>query len=339
MPIQHIHAFLVHPKKGNKDKSQHSGTDVPMSGTMFDFMSGIYSKSATECEIDITFLPTREGKAQNDCRDLFIKYLSSPSLATGKPIAERLGETTDQRSGLGLLFLIVGKEGKEYKLVISRFPTDSAIYVEEKSPTLTVQFLDRVFMKNKFSYKAVLYQDTSLKAGFWTGQAIDKQSNSPSSPTSDYWIEHFLLSAFAVTSAQGTSRFARALRIAVCSDVSVETKGEITAAIKLFGGLGGKKMSINQILTKFDLSDETQLAIKGALKKPSLANEVFIFDTNKFKSIVAFKSVEMDNGAILMAASDKFDDVFQREEVNKSTAQVQYITRGRVINEKIRTKA
>jgi hypothetical protein len=68
-------------------------------------------------------------------------------------IAERLALNTDQRSGLGLLFLIVGKEGKEHKIVLSRFPTDSAIYVDENPTALTVEFLERVLMKNKTSYK------------------------------------------------------------------------------------------------------------------------------------------------------------------------------------------
>jgi hypothetical protein len=62
-------------------------------------------------------------------------------------------------------------------------------------------------MKNKQSYKTVLYRDASLKAGFWSGRAVDKQINTPPSPTSDYWVADFLLSEFSVTSAQGTKRF------------------------------------------------------------------------------------------------------------------------------------
>jgi hypothetical protein len=104
---------------------------------------------------------------------------------------------TDGRSGMGLLFLISGTEGRARKIVISRFPTDSAILVEENPRTLDVAFLERVFMKNKTSYKAVAYQDTSLRAGFWTGRAIDKQL-SPAGELSNYWIADFLASSFAV---------------------------------------------------------------------------------------------------------------------------------------------
>ena len=336
MPVQRIHAYLVHPKKGDEDSSQPHGTDVPLSGQMFDLMYAIYSKSENDCDIDITFRSTPDGKQQNDCRDLLLAYLAAPSLTAGQTIAERLGQTTDLRSALGLLFLIVGKEGRDHKIVISRFPTDSAIYVEEKPRALTVQFLERVFMKNKHSYKAVLYRDASLRADFWNGRAIDKQINTPTSPTSDYWISDFLLSEFTVTSAQGTSRFAKALRAAVHSDIPVEVKEEITAAAKLSSGLAGQRMSINQIAARFNLSQPAQAAVIKGLKKPALANETFSFDADEFKSIVAFKSVELDNGATLTAESDRFDEVFHKEQIKDQT---EYVTRGRVVNEKLKTKA
>ena len=336
MPVQHIHAYLVHPKKGEEDRSQPSGTDVPLSGQMFKLMDSIYSKSESDCDIDITFRCTSDGKQQNDCRDLLLAYLAALSPAAGQTIAERLGATTDLRSALGLMFLITGKEGKDHKVVISRFPTDSAIYVEEKPRALTVEFLERVFMRNKHSYKAVLYRDASLKAGFWNGRAIDKQINTPTSPTSDYWIADFLLSEFTVTSAQGTNRFAKALRVAVQSDIPIEVKQEITAAAKLAGSLGGQRMSISQIVSRFNLSKPAQAAIIKGLRKPALANEVFSFDAAEFKAVVAFKSVELDNGAMLTAESDRFDKVFRKEQIKDQT---EYATRGRVVNEKLKTKA
>jgi hypothetical protein len=182
----------------------------------------------------------------------------------------------------------------------------------------------------------VLYRDASLRADFWNGRAIDKQINTPTSPTSDYWISDFLLSEFTVTSAQGTNRFAQALRAAVQSDVPVEVKEEITAAARLSSGLGGQRMSINQIAARFNLSQPAQAAIMKGLKKPALANETFSFDAAEFKTIVAFKSVELDNGATLTADSEKFEKIFRQEKIKDQT---EYVTRGRVINEKLKPKA
>ena len=36
MPIQHIHAFLVHPGKGALEKVSFGGTTLALSGGMFD---------------------------------------------------------------------------------------------------------------------------------------------------------------------------------------------------------------------------------------------------------------------------------------------------------------
>jgi hypothetical protein len=176
---------------------------------MFDLLDGIYARSDQECDIDIIFKSTG-GVQQNDCRDLICTHVNNPTLPSGRFIAERLQANTDRRAGLGLLFLITGKEGREHKIVISRFPTDSAILVEENPKSLDVEFLERVFMKNKTSYKAVLYRDSSLRAGFWDGKAIDKQSN-PTGESADYWIAEFLLSDFRVTPKQGTYRLATTL--------------------------------------------------------------------------------------------------------------------------------
>jgi hypothetical protein len=147
MPVQQLHTFVVHPRKGAAGVAQVNGTALKLDGKMFDLLSNIYVKSEQESDVEITFTPSADGKQQNDCRDLICAYLGDPTLAHGKAIAERLERNTDGRSGIGLMFLISGREGREHKLIISRFPTDNAIYVDEDPRKLTVEFLERVFMK------------------------------------------------------------------------------------------------------------------------------------------------------------------------------------------------
>jgi hypothetical protein len=281
--IQHIHTYLVHPGKGASVR-QINGATVPLdSSSMFNLLDGIYERSDEECEIDIIFKPTDDGVQQNDCRDLICAYLHDPTLPNGRAIAERLEAHTDRRPGLGLLFLISGKEGRDQKIVISRFPTDSAILVEENPKSLDVEFLERVFMKNKTSYKAVMYRDSSLKVGFWTGKAIDKQLNL-TGESSDYWISEFLLSAFMVTPAQGTRRLAVTLRDAAKkSDMAV--KQEIVAAATLAARLGRQMTSINEFADRFNLSAAAREAITTELKNPRLADERFQFAAAEFNNI------------------------------------------------------
>jgi hypothetical protein len=337
VPIQQIHTYVVHPGKGGDATRQINGTAVPLKDSFFNLLNGIYSRSEQECEIDIIFKPTGDGVQQNDCRDLICAYLASPTLANGRAIAQRLESQTDKRSGLGLLFLISGREGHDHKIVISRFPTDSAILVEENPRTLDVAFLERVFMKNKTSYKAVMYRDSSLRAGIWSGKAIDKQV-SFSGESSDYWIADFLLSAFAVTPTQGTRRLGTALRDAA-KKAAIDVKQEIIAAATLAGRLGRQMISINEFEERFNLSPAARDAIGKELKSPRLAEERFQFVAAEFNDLLAYRSKELSNGAMLTAPSADFDDVFHEEIVDKMTHEVKFTTQGTVVNDKLKTTA
>ena len=313
------------------------GTEIPLSGGMFSLLRGIYERSDEECNIQINFRPRADGKQQNECRDLLTGHLTGRNLDTARLLAERLRDTTDGRSGLGLLFLIAGTEGSSQKVVISRFPTDSAIFVDETAQKFTVAFLERVFMKNKGSYKAVVYQDTSLQGGFWIGRAIDKQINGRGDQLSDYWITDFLLSEFATTPAAGSRRLAKALRDAV-NKVPVAIKEELISAARLAGGLAGKPISINSFADQFSLSYEARRALVDRLKSPRTAQEQFLLDISEFRNHLAYRSIELDNGALLIADSADFETVFERQFVDEARETVEYSTRGKIVNEQLKPK-
>jgi hypothetical protein len=174
LPVSHIHAYLVYPGKGVTEPRRFSGTKVQLAGTLFNLLNDVYTKSDRECDTDISFNQSADGRQDNPCRSLITSYLARSTIASGKGIAQRLESVTTHRSGLGLLFLISGNEGLEHKIVISRFPADSAILAEEKRQTLTVEFLERVFMKSATAYKAAAYHHASLQDGFWKGKAVDR---------------------------------------------------------------------------------------------------------------------------------------------------------------------
>lgn len=338
MPVQHIHTYLVHPKKGSREPGHINGAAVRLNGQPFQLLTGIYEKSDQECDIHITFRPTQQGVQQNDCRDLICAYLGNPSLPAGRAIASRLEQRTDHRSGLGLLFLIAGREGHDHKVVISRFPTDNAIYVEEDPEQFAMEFLERVFMKNKASYKAVLYRDRSVQNGFWSGRAVDRQINNPTAEISNYWIQDFLASGTTVTPAAGTRRLALALKSAI-KKADLAVKQELAAAATLANGLAGQRLSITEFGNRFGLSQEARNALVGELKSAGLANENFQFDLGEFRSLVAYKSIELDNGATLTAPTSDFDNVFHQDRAPDAGDQVRFTTQGRVTNERLKPQA
>ncbi|NLF73016.1 MAG: hypothetical protein GX575_28600, partial [Candidatus Anammoximicrobium sp.] len=207
MTLERIHSFLVHPEKKHLDQQTPiRGTLVEHSGRLFKMLGDVFDNADRECMHDITFDPAPDGSQQNDCRNLVVTYLRHRSLDAGRTIAERLQRVTTNKSGLGLLFLLAGRDGAEMKIVLSRFPADSAILAEESAESLSVQFLEKVFMKSATAYKAAVYRGKTLEGDFWDGKAVDKQTNSEVLSISNYWIKEFLSSDFRATSAQVSAR-------------------------------------------------------------------------------------------------------------------------------------
>lgn len=233
LAIEHIHTYLVHPRSASERESRITGTHVPLRGALFEMLQGVYDKAERECDIDIAFNRATDGGQQNDCRDLMVAYLRTPSVNNGRPLAVRLEQFTTRISGHGLFFLIAGTESSKSKLVMSRFPADNGILAEEDQTSLNVEFLERIFMKSAYSYKAALYEDSSLTSGFWIGRCVDKQITDAVRRASDYWIMDFLASSLRVTSAAGTHRLATALRDAAKVAPSLGVKQEIVAAVTL----------------------------------------------------------------------------------------------------------
>jgi hypothetical protein len=216
MALQRIHSFLVHPAKHDEEPPGISGTQIPRRGPLYTMLSRVFSKASEECDIDIVFRRAEDGRQQNDCRDLLVAYARESSIANGRAVAARLQAVTTHRSGLGLLFLMKGSDAGQHTLVVSRFPADQGVIAHERSRDLSVEFVERVFMKSAKAYKSAIYSSDSLDRGLWDGRAIDRQISGPRE-LSDYWIRDFLLSELRTTGPAGTMRLAVALREAVAS--------------------------------------------------------------------------------------------------------------------------
>lgn len=338
MPIQNVHSYLVHPGKGDETLVAIGGSKVPHTGRLFGLLNDVYVRSDTECTIDISFNQGADGKQSNPCRSLLLSHIKGPTLDTGKVLAERLATVTTRRSGMGLMFLLVGTEGKAKKAVVSRFPAHSAILAEAKRSALTLEFLERVFMKSAHTYKAVVYSDTSLTSGFWYGKAIDKQIDSRELEVSRYWIKDFLDSDFRTTPARGTRRLADAMKSAANKSNDLTVKREIAAAVTLAPGLSGKNMSVDAFMDQFKLSQVTREAIIRELPNARIAGENFKFEAMVFDSQVPYRSIELNSGAMLTAPSRRFNDLFTREAVEGDEGMYRYTTIGSVVNERIAKK-
>lgn len=334
MAVKHIDSFLVHPAKGLDNVDQPLGTRLPHSGELFEMLRGLFERAPKDCRIDIIFRPANNGQ-ENPCRTLLLEYLQTPTLKRAHQLAIRLAAATSGKSGLGLLFVISGKDGNSYRVVIARFPADQGVLAEEKEEQLTIEFVEKIFMKSAKSYKCAVYSGSSLKNGFWRGKAIDKQING-AREISEYWIGDFLESVLATTPSAGTRRLGDAIRRAVRDASSDETRAKLVAAAQLIPGRGGQKVSPRSLLHSLAVPADGITAVEAALGREELMDERFQLDSEVFAHAARYKLVELDNGAVLMAETPRFDDVFHAE--NVSDDRVRYTTEGRIVDEKLRRK-
>lgn len=335
MPIAQIHTYLVYPNKGVDDAAPIVGSAVPQEGKMFNLLREVYERADIECSIGIAFKRADDGAQVNPCRTILTNYARAPTVDTGRILAERLASFTTKRSGLGLMFLISGHEGKDHKIVLSRFRANNGVLVGEAPDALTVEFIDRIFMKNAQSYKAVAYQHASLDAGFWDGIAVDKQINSRDMETSNYWVKEFLASDFSTTPALGTRRLAIALRDASRGAGDLQIKQEITAAVTLAAGIDGQAMSAEDFFERFGFSQATKDAVRKVFSRADLVADNFRFSAEEFTRQLPFRTVELNSGAMLTAHSARFDHIFEQVVVDEAEKEVRFSTTGRVVAEKL----
>jgi hypothetical protein len=152
------------------DQQPHiDGNSIPKSSKVHNKLQEIFHKSDNECDIPIAFSKSAEGLQDNGCRNEIIELLgngNSDAVESGSKIAYRLQESTTNRSGLGLLFLVSGESNGEKKLLLSRFPADEGIVAQRGERGLKVELFEEVFLRNAHSYKAALYRGTSFEADF-----------------------------------------------------------------------------------------------------------------------------------------------------------------------------
>lgn len=334
MSISRIHSFLVHPHNDEAKPDHIGGVEVPLSGRLFDMLSQLNVRAEKECDIDITFGPQDDGAQQNDCRDLLLAYLARPTMTAGSEIAQRLQSCTTKRSGLGLLFLVAGKNQHGVRLVLSRFPAETGVMAEEHGRKLDVTFVEKVFMKNARAYKSVLYRGTSVAAGFWTGIAVDKQMDDERG-TADYWIREFLASELTNTAAAGTKRIAQAFQKAIKTAPDPLVRQELVSAAQIVRNRNAKTVSASKIVDDLSLSADAASAIVASFPRPELYKAAFKFDVKEYDEMLMFRSVELDNGAMLIAENTSFETVFQTENL-RGGQKTRFTTEGSIIGEKLR---
>jgi hypothetical protein len=332
MPIEHAHSYLLHAGKNPETAaSEIGGVKVPATGKLAEMLQGLFASGDTECDIDVIFRPDSNGAQKNPCQTLLESYSRHPSLPNGRKIAERLQSVTTHRSGLGLLFIVAGRDAIGPRLMLSRFPAESGVVAHERSRGLSVEFIERVFMKNAKAYKSVIYV---ARPGFWDGKAVDKQVDG-GKELSAYWITDFLDSDLRTTGATGSMRLATAVRKATQSTTG-DVRSELVAAAQLMRNQHGRVTSASRIVAELQISSAAAAAIRKHMPRAELFDERFRFSRSDYDDQIAFRSVELDNGGMMIADNAQFDEIFRHEVIGNNTNRRRFVTEGTIVDQKLR---
>lgn len=333
--ITHIFSSLVPPTK-NTEPTDVQGSVISLDGKLYGMLANVYDRADTECSIPIRFLHASDGSQFNEVRTALIDLVTEPTLAKANKLAERLSSVTTGKSGLGLLFVIIGESDGERKVLLSRFPANPGILAEASAHGLSVALVEKVFMKNVASYKAALYRSAAPAAEFWDGAVVDKQIAQMGESAANYWIKEFLRSDLRTTSKAGSRRLASAMRAAALEATSIDDKHQLISAISLVAGLKDQTVTPRDILDRFGLPASLREAVISKLPTPESADAAFVLDADEFRTIAAFRTVKLDSGGVLTAATEQFDEVFSREVIDQEQALVRFSTVGHVVDERVK---
>lgn len=316
LAITEIHAFLCQPQKRQPSAPRLIGHTLVAGSDTFNLIAEIFRKSDSECKIDVSLRPQPDGTQQNDFRDLLLAFARAGGVQAAEPLAYRLAQSTTHRSGQGLLFIVRAVEGGYYTLLLSRFPTNSAIRADLEANVLSVEYLKSVFVRSATSYKAALFQGRDATGDFWEAKVVDKQINLVANEASAYWVVDFLDADFRTTSAQGSRRLALAIRDA-SREASSDEKRELHNAAALAVNLNGQPISVDDFSDRFALSDSVRTLMRKHVSD-DLRREIFIFNADEYGRYISFRSVELANGVTITAESAHFSEFVSYESVRRS---------------------
>lgn len=336
MEITQVFSFLTYPGRNRENVVDAAGTEVPIiEGKLCGMLDEIYTGAERECDIPIMFTAD-DDRQHNEVRTDIMHAVATRTLASAASLANRLQLATGGQSGMALFFVCLG-HAEDRKIVLARFPADEGIVAEKAQGALTVSFVEQVFLKSAHSYKAVVYNGNDGGDDFWSGSAIDRQINHGAKSVADYWIVDFLKSDLKSTAAQGTKRLAMALKNAVANTASTQVRHEIAMAVQLARNIDGRSvLSIPQFCDRLNLSDESKAAVISSVSPPRALQNRFRFDRAEFNRHLAYRSIELDNGAILSAQISKFEECFESEVLGGDPNLLRYSTSGRIVDEKLR---
>lgn len=261
-----------------------------------DYLLKIFDASMNDAKVEIMF--NSDGKQNNEIRNniLAIAKKDKPAqkAVNARHLAQRLYLETDERNGTGLFAIIVGKKARTTRIVLLRFKGDEGLV--NKGKKLLLDYMSEVFTKKSHHYKLVVYEDIVSDKSFWKGFSVDKQlSSSTYKPVSLFWVESFLDSKTALTSAQGTLQFSKVIKTILSKVTDVEEQEQIISGVVNLKSKGGIQMSIADFCKNY-LTPSITDKIKDETSNDDFFNSVFTVDAEVYGKELGKTVLSLQNG-------------------------------------------
>lgn len=313
MNIEKIYGLIVPAGKDEKNFIRIKGLEVTQDQKLFDIISKTFYDSDKNCDIEIKMqekiLESGNTTQENEFHDHLLKLYEDFNLENSKWFGELLAKNTDKTTKDGILFIILGKKDDGARVFFCRIPAETGITVENKLNSIKFDVKEDVYVKNSKKYKAAFFDELDE---FVVGYATDKQvtdSYKKVKSMSDYWIKDFLHCEIAITPQRGSKMLSEAIRKTIETSEDEIVRQELISVTSHIPNMNEKICSFDSFFELANLSENTKFEVLGKLQGQDLASK-FQLDSNVFMENCSYKIIVLDNGAMAIASTSDFDNVW-----------------------------
>ncbi|MBM3181702.1 MAG: hypothetical protein FJZ86_15335 [Chloroflexi bacterium] len=271
------------------------------------YLFKIFDSAIDEAKIEIVF--DSDGNQNNEIRSRILSIAQKGTInqksSDAIKLAQNLYKVTDERNGTGLFSIIEGQKAQTTRIVLSRFKGDEGLVNQGKR--LLIDYIPEIFTKKSNHYKLAVYEDIVSDKSFWKGFSIDKQVSGKSyKPISFFWIESFLHSKTALTSAQGTLQFSKIIKAILLKTPEIEEQEEIISGVVNLRNKKNAQISISDFCNTY-LSDDLSKKIRQETNNDDFFNSVFVVDNEVYNKELGKTVLSLKDGIMAYVPTFSYD--------------------------------
>lgn len=275
MELFRIHAYEVVPQRLHDKKIKPRGgaftADAKFKASLEKYIEQSRLESQPPVSFQATFEPDKE-KATNPVRNHVMGYaFGQPATAKSAAIkmAERLGESMDDRSTSSLLILTSYRNKKERRFIAWAFPKDEPYGFGVKGDQANLTVIQNAFSRSSSYRKAALFSGMQQHDHYWNGHVIDRQSTPGFGAAADYWVTGFLTCKYLIDGKAGTQMLAKVIRETHERADSQVDRDLLTSAVISVRGSQRKNWSLKSFANEY-LKDTAKSAILANCPKEAV---------------------------------------------------------------------